>query len=330
MSEPLTSPFKIGDVEIANRLLLAPLAGIGNWFVRLQARRYGAGLAVSEMVSAIALERGNRRTHDEMLSIHPDEHPVSVQLFGPDPGAVRQAAAMAVEAGADIVDLNMGCPVRKVVKTGAGAALLEDPDLAIAVARAAGEGAQGRPVTVKLRSGMRHGDRLGFDLAVRLAEEAGVAAIGFHPRSASVHHSGSPDYALTRELAERLPVPVVLSGGLRSAERARAAYEESQADALMLARGALGNPWIFAELTGARERSPQPEEIDAELRWLIDRAEEHWGAERATRNLRKLYPPYLEALGIRGRSADAFMRMQSLDEVRARLHDAWDAAPMAA
>jgi tRNA-dihydrouridine synthase B len=330
MSNPLNSSFRIGDVEIANRLLLAPLAGIGNWFVRLQARRYGAGLAVSEMVSAIALERGNRRTHGEMLRIHPDEHPVSVQLFGPDPGAVRAAAAMAADAGADIVDLNMGCPVRKVVKTGAGAALLEDPDLAVAIARAAREGANGRPVTVKLRSGMRQGDRSGFDLAVRLVEEAGVAAIGFHPRSANVQHSGSPDYALARELVERVDVPVVLSGGLRSPERARDAYEESGADALMLARGALGNPWLFAELTGARDGAPEPEEIEAELRWLIDRAEEHWGPERATRNLRKLYPPYLEALGVRGRRADAFMRMGSLAEVRARLHDAWDAAPVAA
>ncbi len=330
MPEPLASPFKIGDVEIPNRLLLAPLAGIGNWFVRLQARRYGAGLAVSEMVSAIALERGNRRTHEEMLRIHPDEHPVSVQLFGPDPAAVRRAAAMAVGAGADIVDLNMGCPVRKVVKTGAGVALLERPGLAVAIARAAREGAAGRPVTVKLRSGMRQGDRSGFDLAVRLVEEAGVAAVGFHPRSANVHHAGSPDYALARELAGRLAVPVVLSGGLRTAQRARDAYEESEADALMLARGALGNPWLFAELAGFRSGAPQPEEIDAELRWLIDRAEEHWGAERATRNLRKLYPPYLEALGIRGPRADAFMRMRSLEEVRALLRDAWDVAPMAA
>ncbi len=330
MPPPLTTPFRIGDVEISNRVILAPLAGIGNWFVRLQARRYGAGLAVSEMVSAIALERGNPRTHREMLRIHPEEHPVSVQLFGPEPGAVREAAAMAVAAGADVIDLNMGCPVRKVVKTGAGVALLEDPDLAVAIARGARDGAQGRPVTVKLRSGMRRGDRAGFDLAVRLVEEAGVAAIGFHPRSANVHHSGSPDYALVRELTEHLPVPVILSGGLRDANRARSAYEESGADALMLARGALGNPWLFAELTGAREGPPTREEIDAELRWLIDRASEHWGPERATRNLRKLYPPYLDALGIHGREADAFMRMASLEEVRERLREAWDALPVAA
>jgi tRNA-dihydrouridine synthase B len=323
VSQPaLTSPFRIGDVTIANRVLLAPLAGIGNWFVRLQARRHGAGLAVSEMVSAVALAHGNRRTVEEMLRIHPDEHPVSVQLFGSDPGAAREAAAMAVAAGADLIDLNMGCPVPKVVKTGAGAALIREPDLALRVACAAREGAGGRPVTVKVRSGMRPGDRSGFDLAIRLAEEAGVAAIGFHPRSATVHHAGQPDYALARELVERLEVPLILSGGLRSAELARAAYEESGADALMIARGALGNPWVFEQLTGRRRAAPDPGAIVEELEWLIDRAEEHWGSERASRNLRKLYPHYLELLDVRGPAADAFQRAPSLDDVRAMLSEA--------
>jgi nifR3 family TIM-barrel protein len=312
---PLTSPFTIGDVAISNRVLLAPLAGIGNWFVRLQARRHGAGLAVSEMVSSIAIKHGNRRTIEEMLRIHPDEHPVSVQLFGPDPDATREAAALAVQAGADLIDLNMGCPVPKVVKTGAGAALLKQPDVALRVAAAAREGADGAPVTVKVRAGVEPGDRSGFELAIRLVEEAGVAAIGFHPRSAAARHSGSPDYALARELVSRIDVPVVLSGGLRTAERALAAYEESGAAAVMIARGALGNPWVFEELTGRRESPPEPEEIVDELGWLIRRAEEHWGAERATRNLRKLYPHYLELLGISGPAADAYQRAPSLEAV---------------
>src|ERR671914_2181990 len=122
----LTTPFSIGDVEIENRVLLAPLAGIGNWFVRLQARRHGAGLAVSEMVSSFAVQHGNRRTLEEMLRIHPEEHPVSIQLFGPDPEVMRGAAAVVAEAGADLVDINMGCPVPKVCKTDAGAALLTE------------------------------------------------------------------------------------------------------------------------------------------------------------------------------------------------------------
>src|SRR6266496_5037919 len=122
MQPPLTSAFRIGEVEIANRALLAPLAGIGNWFIRMQARRHGAGLAVSEMVSSFGVKYGDQRTHREFLRIHPDEHPVSIQLFGHDADVMRIAAGIVAEAGADMIDLNFGCPVRKVCKTGAGAA----------------------------------------------------------------------------------------------------------------------------------------------------------------------------------------------------------------
>src|SRR5919112_4321407 len=150
----LHDPWTIGDLEIPNRVMLAPLAGIGNWFVRLQAKRYGAGLAVSEMVSSFAIHYGNRKTHQELLTIDPRERdggPVSIQLFGQDPEIMRSAAAHVASVGADLIDLNMGCPVPKVTKTGAGAALLSNPDVAVAVARAAAEGS-GLPVTVKLRA----------------------------------------------------------------------------------------------------------------------------------------------------------------------------------
>ncbi len=319
MSQPaLTDPFRIGGIQVPNRVLLAPLAGIGNWFVRLQARRHGAGLAVSEMVSSFAISHGNERTLREMLRIHPDEHPVSMQLFGADPEVMRTASAAVADAGADLIDLNMGCPVPKVCKTGAGAALLRDPELALAVARAAHEGS-GLPVTVKLRSGLEAGDRSGFELALRLAREAGVAAIAFHPRPVTAHHSGRPDYPLAAELVDLVDVPVIISGGLRSAEAARRAYAKSRADAVMVARGALGSPWIFEELTGSRSAPPTREEIVAELRWVLDRGEEHWGPERASRNLRKFYPWYLERLGISGPEADAYQRTASADEVRRML-----------
>src|SRR5919109_1989043 len=123
----LTDPWTLGGITISNRLVLAPLAGIGNWFVRLQARRHGAGLVVSEMVSSFGVHYGNERTCREMLRVHPEEHPVSIQLFGHDPEVMRVAAEKARGAGADLIDINMGCPVKKVVKTGAGAALLGDP-----------------------------------------------------------------------------------------------------------------------------------------------------------------------------------------------------------
>jgi nifR3 family TIM-barrel protein len=306
---------RIGDVEIANRVLLAPLAGIGNWFVRLQARRHGAGLAVSEMVSSFGLHHRNERTLRELLRLHPDEHPVAIQLFGQDPEVMRSAAATVAEAGAAIVDINMGCPVRKVMKTGAGASMLRDQDLAVRIARGAIEGAGGPPVTVKLRSGMKPGDRSGFDLALKL-EDAGVSAIGFHPRPAATHHKGDPDYALARELAGRLEIPMVISGGLDTADAARHAYEASGADAVMIARGSLGNPWIFEELTGQRTEPAGRDEIVAELLWVIDRAEEHIGADRAARYLRKFYPWYLERLGADKETAAAFQRSEDLDEAR--------------
>jgi len=311
----LTDPFRIADVEVPNRVLLAPLAGIGNWFVRLQAKRHGAGLAVSEMVSSFGLHHRNERTLRELMRIHPEEHPVSVQLFGHDAAVMRSGAAVAAEAGADLIDINMGCPVRKVRRTGAGAELLRDHDLALALARGAIEGS-GLPVTVKLRSGIEVGDRSGFDLAVRLAEEAGVAAIGFHPRAATVGHKGSPDYALTRELAERIEVPVIVSGGLKSAEAARHAYAESGADAVMIARGSLGNPWVFEELTGRRSEPPDRAEVVAELLWVIDRAEEHLGADRASRYLRKFYPWYVERLELPSELADELQRRADLPRAR--------------
>jgi tRNA-dihydrouridine synthase B len=314
----LTTPFEIGGVRIANRILLAPLAGIGNWFVRMQARRHGAGMAVSEMVSSYAIAHGNRRTLEEMLRIEPGEHPVSIQLFGPDPDVMREAAAVVAAAGPDLIDLNMGCPVPKVCKTGAGAALLRDPDRAVAVATAAREGS-GLPVTVKLRSGVEPGDRSGLELGVRLAEEAGVAGLAFHPRSAAVHHKGRADYAAARELRARVGIPVIISGGLSSAMAAQRAYEESNADAVMIARGGLGNPWIFEELNGERTAPPTREEIVAELERVIADAEIHWGPERAARNLRKFYPWYVERLGITRAEAHAFQRTEALDEVRALL-----------
>ncbi len=159
----LDESWALGSLRVPNRVLLAPLAGIGNWFVRLQAKRYGAGMAVSEMVSSQAIHHGNERTCNEMLRIDPRERgsippappapggmggPVSIQLFGEDPEMMRSAAARVIAAGADAIDINMGCPVPKVRKTGAGAALLDHPERAVAVARATVEGADGIPVTV--------------------------------------------------------------------------------------------------------------------------------------------------------------------------------------
>ena len=211
----LHDPWELGGLTIPNRVMLAPLAGIGNWFVRLQAKRYGAGLAVSEMISSFAIHYGNQKTLNELLVVHPDEGPVAIQLFGQDPEIMRSAAAEVAKVGADILDLNMGCPVPKVMKTGAGAAMIKDPDLAIAVAIAAREGS-GLPVTVKLRGSVKPGGMEGLDLAHRLVTEAGVAGISFHPRSAAVRHKGTPDYDLASGWSRSCPFPSSSAAGCRA------------------------------------------------------------------------------------------------------------------
>jgi tRNA-dihydrouridine synthase B len=187
--------------------------------------------------------------------------------------------------------------------------MLADPARAVEVARAAVEGGGGLPVTVKLRSGLRTGDTTsGFELAHRLVAEAGVAAIGFHPRSAAVHHKGSPDYELAERLAASLPVPLILTGGMNEEEGILRAFESTGATAVMLARGALGNPWLFSRLLGPSDAAPSPRQVLAELRWTIERAVEHLGEPRATRYLRKFYPWYVTRLGL---ETDTVKRLQA-------------------
>ena len=337
MPRSLTEPWTLGGLPIPNRVVLAPLAGIGNWFVRLQARRHGAGLVVSEMVSSFAIHYENRRTLTEHLRIEAAERevaasggggegPIAIQLFGQDPDVMRHAAAVVAERGADLIDLNMGCPVPKVMKTGAGAALLKDPDTAVAVARAAAEGS-GLPVTVKLRAALRPGEAapVGLDVARRLVDEAGVAGITFHPRSAAVRHKGVPDYDLAAALVRELPVPVIVSGGMAGAGHIRWVFEHTGCAAVMLARGALGNPWLFEQVLGARGDEPSAEEVVREWLWVCDRAVEHLGPDRAAGYLRKFHPWYVERLhqalparpGAAPALQNALQRAASVDEQRA-------------
>ena len=282
-------------------MVLAPLAGIGNWFVRLQAKRHGAGLAVSEMVSSFAIHYGNEKTLVELLRIHPDERgfaaPTSIQLFGQDPEVMRSAAATVAERGADLIDLNMGCPVPKVCKTGAGAALIKDPDTAVAVARAAREGS-GLPVTVKLRSGQEPGDTDGYGLAHRLVDEAGVSAIGFHPRSAAVHHKGVPDYDLAAKLvavARRARDPHRRPAHARPRSARPTSTRAPRRSCSPAARWATRG--CSSRSSACASDAPGRDEILDELDWVMDRAVEHLGPDRAGRYLRKFYPWYADRLG---------------------------------
>jgi nifR3 family TIM-barrel protein len=242
-----------------------------------------------------------------------------VQLFGHDPEIMASAAEQVAAAGADLIDINMGCPVPKVCKTGAGAALLEEPDRAVALAQAAARGS-GLPVTVKLRTGLRPGDHSGVETARRLAGEGAVAGLSIHPRHASQRHSGKPDYGLAAALVDELSVPVLISGGLHTAEKAQEAFERTGAAAVLLARGSLGNPWLFSELLGLGGGDPSPAEILAELDWVMERAREHLGPERAARYLRKFYPWYVERLGGSKALQAGLQRTVTLEQARELLH----------
>jgi tRNA-dihydrouridine synthase B len=288
----LTAPFKIGTVEIPGRVALAPMAGVSVQAFRRQGRRFGASLVCTEMVSSAGLHHANERTQ-AYLRIATDEHPIAVQLFGTDPALMRDAAAQVAEAGADIIDINMGCPVKKVSKTGAGCKLLDDPDTAVAVTRAVGEGAPGIPVTVKIRRGMKNGSYDCMTLGPRLVEEGGAAALTLHPRSAAQMYTGFADHALTAQLVELVDVPVFASGDITDRVRAEAVMALTGCTAVMIGRAAQGNPWIVRDLISGSVTEPPPEERVAELIRFVREVRREMSDQRATGFLRKFYGWYL-------------------------------------
>src|SRR5438046_6808075 len=245
MQVNLHETWHIRTVEIPSRLVLAPMAGVSVQAFRRQGRRFGAGLVCSEMVSCAGLQHGNERTLG-YLRIASDEKPLAVQIFGSEPDVMADAARMVEDAGADLVDVNFGCPVKKVTKTGAGATLLEDPERACAVVSAVAE-AVSVPVTVKMRRGLANGSRDCLELGPRLVE-AGAASLTLHPRSARQMYTGSADHSLTAELVSLVDVPVIASGDITSGARARSVLATTGAAAVMVGRAAQGNPWGLREI----------------------------------------------------------------------------------
>jgi tRNA-dihydrouridine synthase B len=215
----LSSPWRIGPVEIPTRVVLAPMAGVSVQAFRRQGRRFGAGLVCSEMVSCAGLEHRNERTLG-YLRIAADEHPLAVQIFGSNPATMAEASRMVEAAGADLVDINFGCPVKKVTKTGAGATLLEEPARAAAIVAAVAD-AVSVPVSVKMRRGVDNGSRTCLEVGPRLVD-AGASSLTLHPRSAKQMYTGDADHSLTAELVERVDVPVIASGDVGSRARAQA------------------------------------------------------------------------------------------------------------
>jgi tRNA-dihydrouridine synthase B len=320
----LQQPWSIGGVEVPTRIVLAPMAGVSIQAFRRQGRRFGAGLVCSEMVSAAGIEHRNERTFG-YLRVAADEHPLAIQIFGSDPGGMAEAGRMVQAAGADIVDMNFGCPVRKVTKTGAGAHLMEDPALACRVVDAVAA-AVDVPVTVKMRRGVANGSRACLELGPQLVE-AGAAALTLHPRSAQQMYTGEADHAVTAELVESVHVPVIASGDITSREQALAVLEQTGAAAVMVARGAQGNPWTLREIAEGEAFRPTREEVAAELVVFIREAVRELGEQRAVGFLKKFYGWYLG----HGRFPKPFkqelVQLRTTEEVVTRL---FAAAPGAA
>jgi tRNA-dihydrouridine synthase B len=320
----LREPWRIGPVEVPTRVVLAPMAGVSVQAFRRQGRRFGAGLVCSEMVSCAGIEHRNERTLG-YLRVASDEHPLAIQIFGADPRAMAEAARMVEAAGADIVDMNFGCPVRKVTKTGAGAHLMEDQELACRIT-AAVAAAVAVPVTVKMRRGVENGSRACLELGPRLVE-AGAQALTLHPRSAKQMYTGVAEHELTAELVELVDVPVIASGDVTSRGRALAVLERTGAAAVMVARGAQGNPWALREILEGEDARPSREEVAAELIVFVRETVRELGEQRATGFLKKFYGWYLG----HGRFPKPFkqelVQLRTTDEVVTRL---FAAAPGAA
>jgi tRNA-dihydrouridine synthase B len=311
----LREPWMLGGVEIPSRLVLAPMAGVSVQAFRRQGRRYGAGLVCSEMVSVAGIQHRNERTLG-YLRVSADEHPLAIQIFGSDPSAMAEAAKMVEAAGADIVDMNFGCPVKKVTKTGAGASLLDDPDHACRLVEAVA-GATALPVSVKMRRGVENGSRTCLTVGPRLVE-AGASSLTLHPRSAKQMYTGTADHSLTAELVELVDVPVIASGDVTSRARAQSVLATTGAAAVMVGRGAQGNPWALAEIMGD-DREPSREEVVAELLLFMRETERELGEQRAFGFLKKFYGWYLGGGRFPRPFKQELVMLPTLADVEARL-----------
>lgn len=250
---------KIGNVELENRYILGPMAGVTDLPFRLLCREQGAGLLCMEMVSAKAILYNNRNTK-ALLEIHPDEKPVSLQLFGSDPEIMSEMAKRIEERPFDILDINMGCPVPKVVKNGEGSALMKNPKLVYEIVSSMVKAIE-KPVTVKIRKGFDDDHVNAVEIA-KIIEEAGGAAVAVHGRTREQYYSGKADWDIIRQVKEAVSIPVIGNGDVTSPEKADELVRYTGCDGVMIARGAQGNPWIFSQMCAWEETGEIPPRPD--------------------------------------------------------------------
>ena len=247
---------KIGNVTLPNRYILGPMAGVTDLPFRVLCKEQGAGLLCMEMVSAKAILYNNKNT-ESLLEIHPDEQPVSLQFFGSDPKIMSEMAKRVEERPFDIMDINMGCPVPKVVRNGEGSALMKNPKLVYEIVSAMVK-AIDKPVTVKIRKGFDDSCINAVEIA-KIIEEAGAAAVAVHGRTREQYYSGQADWDIIRQVKEAVSIPVIGNGDVTSPQKAEELVKQTGCDGIMIARGAQGNPWIFSEMITYEETGTLPE-----------------------------------------------------------------------
>ncbi len=316
--EGFDAPLDIGGVKLENRLVMAPMAGYTNLPFRTLVKAHGAGMVATEMVSSQALVRRHQKTYDLMRN-DAAEKPVSIQLFGADPAQMGEAAAMVEEAGADIVDLNCGCPVKKITKNQAGSSLLRYPERAHEIVSAMVRAVR-IPVTVKMRTGWDTVERNSAEVFARAVEDAGAKAITVHGRTRQAMFSGAVDLDAIARVKRAVRVPVLGNGSILSPQDAIAMIRRTGVDALMIGRGAVGNPWIFSRLLGWLKTGELPappglaEKKNMAIRHL-GLLREVLGERLAVFHSRKHLPAYTK--GLRGGSAmrERVNRMEDMDAV---------------
>ena len=280
---------KIGSVELPNNLILAPMAGVTDLPFRLLCREQGAGLLCMEMVSAKAIYYRNRNT-EALLTIHEQEPPVSLQLFGSDADIISEMAKQIEERPFSILDLNMGCPVPKVTGNKEGSALMKDPKLVEEIVRKTVRAIR-KPVTVKIRKGFDEGHINAVEIA-KIAEANGASAVAVHGRTREQYYSGKADWDIIRQVKEAVRRPVIGNGDVVSPETAEAMLQETGCDGIMIGRGAQGNPWLFRQIlhwmeTGEKEEKPDIEEIKTMILRHARLLEEYKGTYTGIREMRK-------------------------------------------
>ena len=308
---------KIGNVELENRYILGPMAGVTDLPFRLICKEQGAGLLCMEMVSAKAIYYNNRNT-ESLLEIHPDETPVSLQLFGSDPKIMSEMAKRIEERPFAILDVNMGCPVPKIVRNGEGSALMKEPKLVYEIVSALVK-AIDKPVTVKIRKGFDDDHVNAVEIA-KIIEEAGAAAVAVHGRTREQYYSGKADWDIIRQVKEAVSIPVIGSGDVTSPQKAEELVRQTGCDGIMIARGAEGNPWIFSEMihwedTGELPPRPDKDEIREMMLKHARLQLEYKGEFCGIREMRKHVAWYTKGLKGAARLREKVNAVESLEEL---------------